>query len=291
MTRTVTRTKCYALSWICSYRGLSNILEICHQISYNDICDSSFPFGLVESSLCWSPPSSFVKKNEVYHHEDGCSPWERLHWLEYVTSCFPDVTLHSFEHHRLILTKEPGVPSYVKKWNPMSGLKQRALSTWLLPSAQPVKHSICLCLLGGTQPLGLNQWGQIMFSPFSVINSNHPSVASPSAANTSKSRPRRNFSSLLKLNLSTCLSVKTEQREENWNQCTGSEVSINVRERQVCLDCKLLLADGLTILQLEIAVMGVTWWRGASHITARGEQKLPNTITIIKHYKRDFSIC
>lgn len=82
------------------------------------------------------------------------------------------------------------------------------------PRAQPVKHSVCLCLCGGAHPLGLNRWGQIMFSPFSVINSNHPSVAGPGAANTSKSGPRRNFSSLLNLNLSTCLSVKTEQREE-----------------------------------------------------------------------------
>lgn len=132
------------------------------------------------------------------------------------------------------------------------------ISLCMAPALCPaMKHSICPCLWGGSWPLGLNRWGQIMFSPFSVINSNHPSVASPGAANTSKRRPRRNFSSLLNVSLSTCLSVKTEQRGGNWNQCTGSEVSINVRERQVCLDCKLLLADGFTILQLEIAVMGV----------------------------------
>ena len=41
------------------------------------------------------------------------------------------------------------------------------------------------------------------------------------------------------------------------------------------MDCKLLLADGFTILQLEIAVMGVgaVVVGGGSHITTRGEQK------------------
>lgn len=87
------------------------------------------------------------------------------------------------------------------------------ISLCMAPALCPaMKHSICPCLWGGSWPLGLNRWGQIMFSPFSVINSNHPSVASPGAANTSKRRPRRNFSSLLNVSLSTCLSVKTEQR-------------------------------------------------------------------------------
>lgn len=34
----------------------------------------------------------------------------------------------------------------------------------------------------------------------------------------------------------------------------GDEVSINVRQRRLCLDCKLLLADALIILQPKIAV-------------------------------------
>ena len=154
------------------------------------------------------------------------------------------------------------------------------LSLCMAPALCPaVKRSICPCLRGGSRPLGLNRWGQIMFSPFSVINSNHPSVASPGAANTSKRRPRRNFSSLLNVSLSTCLSVKTERREENWNQHTGSEVSINVRERQVCLDCKLLLADGLTILQLEICCHGGGGRGGEgrpSHHNQRGAEVTEN---------------
>lgn len=41
------------------------------------------------------------------------------------------------------------------------------------------------------------------------------------------------------------------------------------------MHCKLLLADGFTILQLEIAVMGVgaVVVGGGSHITTRREQK------------------
>lgn len=84
---------------------------------------------------------------------------------------------------------------------------------WSIPSAY-----VCW---GGTRPLGLNQWGQIMFSPVSIINSNHPSVAKSGAANTSKRRPRRNFSSLLNLNLSTCLSVKTEQPRKTETSARG----------------------------------------------------------------------
>lgn len=34
----------------------------------------------------------------------------------------------------------------------------------------------------------------------------------------------------------------------------GDEVSINVSQRRLCLDCKLLLADALIILQPKIAV-------------------------------------
>lgn len=86
-------------------------------------------------------------------------------------------------------------------------------SPWSIPSAY-----VCW---EGTRPLGLNQWGQIMFSPVSIINSNHPSVARSSAANTSKRRPRRNFSSLLNLNLSTCLSVKTEQPRKTETSARG----------------------------------------------------------------------
>lgn len=53
-----------------------------------------------------------------------------------------------------------------------------------------------------------------------------------------------------------------------------------------------MLADGLTVLQLKIAVVGGRRELGrASHITARGKQKLPDTITIIKHYKRDVGFC
>lgn len=58
------------------------------------------------------------------------------------------------------------------------------------------------------------------------------------------------------------------------------------------MDCKLLLADGLPILQLEIAVMGVgdVVAGGGSHITTRGEQKLPSTVTIVERYKRGFGV-
>lgn len=37
-----------------------------------------------------------------------------------------------------------------------------------------------------------------MFSPFSVINSNHPSAASPGAANTSERRAKKKFLLIIK---------------------------------------------------------------------------------------------
>ena len=210
-----------------------------------------FPSGLSESSLWWSLHRVLPWKSMWCVIQKMTAPSESNSVGQSVHSLVLAVTLCFFEFH-FVLLKEPSILSSMTE----SGLQWRSLCRFCPVPGLWGSPSACVCLWGGTQPLGLNQWGHIMFSPFSVINSNHPSVASPMAANTSKSRPRRNFSSLLNLNLSACLSVKTEQREENWNQCTGSEVSINVRERQVCLDCKLLLADGLTILQLEIAVMG-----------------------------------
>lgn len=207
----------------CSHQWSSNITAI--WLSSASLTDTwkkeDTTSWLVRSYLwfvLWPSHLSFLENREGFAGQ-SLSSNSVIHVLEDVLTIlltFPFFALYWLLCQRALrpeLNWSESPHPFALSWKPFSPC--------LLPSAQPLKHSICLCLWGGTQPLGLNQWGQIMFSPFSIINSNHPSVARSGAANTSKRRPRRNFSSLLNLNLSTCLSVKTEQPRKTETSAQG----------------------------------------------------------------------
>lgn len=109
-----------------------------------------------------------------------------------------------------------------------------AVQQWLnskyviLPRAVLKLLRLCWFLRGYIHHLVPNQWGQIMFSPFSVINSNRPSAASPQCSQHKQSWAKTKFLLIIKPKskyLSVCKNrakggkLKPANRVWGFNKC------------------------------------------------------------------------
>lgn len=164
-------------------------------------------------------------------------------------------------------------------------LQKKWLSCKYVILPHPALKALRLCwfLRGNVQHLVPNQWGQIMFSPFSVINSNRPSAASPHCSQHKQSWAKTKFLLIIKpksKHLSVCKNrakggkLKPANRVWGFNKCQRASSLFGLQ---------IIAGWWSIILQLAIAVKELRrGWEGeVSRIPARGEQKLQNTVTII----------